>query len=191
MKKYFVPSLVGGIIIFLCQTLSWTVLNLHLPAQGYTPKQDTITHFLQQQLEKPGGYLIPSAPMGTSMDEQMKLAKNWEGQPQIMIQYHEGFSMSGSKMGMNMVRSLVSSILMVLLFCWIIQQFTTRSFFTYWVAALAMGLIVYIQIPYSTFIWYKIFDNRAFLIDCMGGWAACGAFVGWWYTRDASSRTSA
>ena len=87
------------------------------------------------------------------MDDQMKLAKNWEGQPQIMIQYHEGFSMSGSKMGMNMLRSLVSSVLMVLLFCWIIQQFRTGSFFTYWVAALAMGLIVYIQIPYSTFIW--------------------------------------
>ncbi|MBU3744027.1 MAG: hypothetical protein FGM61_05670 [Sediminibacterium sp.] len=186
MKKYLVPSLVGGIIIFLAQTLSWTVLNLHLPAQGYTPKQDTITQFLQQQLEKPGGYLIPSAPIGTSMDDQMKLAKNWEGQPQIMIQYHEGFSMSGSKMGMNMLRSLVSSILMVLLFCWIIQQFRTRSFFTYWVAALAMGLIVYIQIPYSTFIWYKIFDNRAFLIDCMAGWAACGAFVGWWYSRNNS-----
>ncbi|MEI8110853.1 MAG: hypothetical protein WCH59_07645 [Chitinophagia bacterium] len=187
MKKYLIPSLIGGIIIFLAQTLSWTVLNLHLPAQGYTPKQDTITQFLKQQLEKPGGYLIPSAPLGTSMDDQMKLAKNWEGQPQIMIQYHEGFSMSGSKMGMNMLRSLVSSILMVLLFCWIIQQFRNRSFFTYWVAALAMGLIVYIQIPYSTFIWYKIFDNRAFLIDCMVGWAACGAFVGWWYSRNNSN----
>jgi len=134
-------------------------------------------------LEKPGGYLIPSAPVGTSMDENMKLAKDWEGRPKIMIQYHEAFSMSGSKMGLNMFRSFASSVLMVGLFCWLLLQWKKRTFFKCWVAALAVGMIVYIQIPYSTFIWYKIFDNRAFLIDCMLGWALCGAWLGWWFTK--------
>lgn len=183
MKNYLIPSLVGGLIIFFAQTLSWTVLNLHMPAQSYTSKQDTITRFLQQQLEKPGGYLIPSAPIGTSMDEEMKLAKDWEGRPQIMIQYHEGFSMSGSKMGLNMFRSFASSVLMVGLFCWLLLQWKERTFIKCWLAAIAVGLIVYIQIPYSTFIWYNIFDNRAYLVDCLAGWALCGAWLGWWYTR--------
>jgi hypothetical protein len=36
MKKLVIGSLVGGIIIFIWQTLSWAMLNLHHASQEYT-----------------------------------------------------------------------------------------------------------------------------------------------------------
>ncbi|MFX5756497.1 hypothetical protein ABTE27_21360, partial [Acinetobacter baumannii] len=66
MKKTIVGALVGGIILFMWQFASWTALKLHLPAQGYTAKQDTILQALSANLEKEGGYLLPTAPAGTS-----------------------------------------------------------------------------------------------------------------------------
>ncbi len=42
MKKTIIGAIVGGIIIFAWQFLSWGPLNLHEAQQQYTPKQDTI-----------------------------------------------------------------------------------------------------------------------------------------------------
>ena len=55
--KIFIGSLVGGIIIFICQFLSWGVLNPHCQAQQYTPKQDSILAYLNTQFDSSGGYL--------------------------------------------------------------------------------------------------------------------------------------
>ncbi len=60
MKKTIVGALVGGIIIFFVQFLSWTVLNLHYKSQEYTPKQDSILAFLATQHLKSGAYFMPS-----------------------------------------------------------------------------------------------------------------------------------
>jgi hypothetical protein len=49
MKKVIIGSLVGGLIIFMWQTMSHVAFNLHEPVQQYTAKQDTILHFLNKQ----------------------------------------------------------------------------------------------------------------------------------------------
>jgi hypothetical protein len=72
MKKLLIGSLIGGIIIFIYQTLSWTVLNLHAANQQYTPKQDTIMAFMNQQFTEDGSYEIPFYPPGTSNDRQCR-----------------------------------------------------------------------------------------------------------------------
>ena len=62
MKKTIIGAIVGGLIIFIWQTLSWTVLDAHRASQDYTPKQDTIMAFLNGTLDKEGGYLLPNVP---------------------------------------------------------------------------------------------------------------------------------
>ena len=67
MKKLWIAALVGGIIIFIWQTLSWTaILNLHHGSQEYTPKQDTIMSFLNTQFSEDGSYFLPGVPKGPS-----------------------------------------------------------------------------------------------------------------------------
>ena len=50
-------------------------------------------------------------------------------------------------------------------------------------ACLFTGLIVFINEPYNQFIWYKIFDVRAHLIDALASWGLCGIWLGWWMGR--------
>ena len=52
MKKLIIGGLVGGILLFLWQTLSWTVLDLHGKEYQQAPGQDTVLNSLNSQLTK-------------------------------------------------------------------------------------------------------------------------------------------
>ena len=87
--KIFIGSLVGGIIIFLWQFLSWTVLDLHRPAQQYTPKQDEVLAYLSTQLDSSGGYFMPTLPENATMDQQNELMEKSTNKPWAQIFYHK------------------------------------------------------------------------------------------------------
>jgi len=183
MKKSLIGAIVGGLLIFIWQTLSWTVLDLHRPSQDYTAKQDTILQFLGTQLEKEGGYLLPTVPKGSSFEEANKLGEQSQNKPWATIQYHRSLNSSMNEMYMNMVRGLVATVFMVWLLCWILSKWNKASFVNIFLACIFTGLIVFINEPYSQFIWYKIFDVRAHLIDALASWGLCGIWLGWWMKR--------
>src|SRR6185312_15383955 len=85
--KLFIGPLIGAIIIFVFQFLSWTILDLHRPAQQYTPKQDDILNYLSTQFDSSGGYLMPAVPKGASMDESNALMEKSKGKPWAQIFY--------------------------------------------------------------------------------------------------------
>lgn len=182
MKKSIIGAIVGGLLIFIWQTLSWTMLNLHYPAQGYTPKQDSIMHFLDGKITQ-GGYLLPSYPKGTSFEEMTKSGEKMQGKPWAFIQYHSAYNATMNDMYMNMIRGLLATIIMVWLLCWILGKWTRPGFLNIFIACIFTGLIVFINEPYNTYIWYKIFDVRAHLIDALASWGLCGIWLGWWLRR--------
>ncbi len=184
MKKSIIGALVGGLLIFIWQTLSWTVLDLHRPSQDYTVKQDTIMNFLNSTLDKEGGYMMPTIPKGTSMEDANKAGEQQQGKPWAFIQYHKSYDITPNVMIMNMVRGLVSSMFMVWLLCWILGKWNKTSFTNILMACLFVGMITFIYEPYNTYIWYKIFDIRAHLIDAIAGWGLCGIWLGWWMKRN-------
>ncbi len=183
MKKSLIGAIVGGLLIFIWQTLSWTMLDLHRPAQDYTAKQDTIMNFLSTNLEKEGGYLLPTVPKGTSFEEANKAGEKGLGKPWAFIQYHKTFSLTMNDMYMNMVRGLIASMFMVWLLCWIIGKWSKPGFVNIFMACLFTGLIIFIYEPYNTYIWYRIFDVRAHLVDALAGWGLCGVWLGFWLSR--------
>lgn len=181
MKKIIVGALVGGLLIFIWQFLSWTALELHRPAQEYTPRQDSILSVLSSQLTE-GGYLMPNLPKGASMEEHEKLAAAATGKPWAVIQYHASMQ-SMDKMYMNMARSLLSSMIMVALFCWILSRWDRKTFAGIFLASIFTGLVVFINAPYSMHIWYQTFDINAHLIDGLASWGLTGLWLGWWMKR--------
>ncbi len=183
MKKTIIAAIVGGLLIFIWQTLSWTVLDLHRPSQDYTPKQDTIMSVLNATLDKEGGYLLPNVPKGTSMEDAEKFANSMQGKPWASIQYHNGYKFTNSLMIMNMARGLAVDIIMVLMLCWILMKIKIPSFSTILISCLMVGLIIFIDIPYTGNIWYKSFDLNAHLIDVLASWGLCGLWLGWWLRR--------
>lgn len=183
MKKTIIGSLVGGFILFFWQFLSWTMLDLHRPAQDYTPAQDSIMAVLNTQLAKEGGYILPNAPKGTSFEEMEKLSAKSIGKPWASIQYHNAMEYN---MGLNMARGLAVNILLAWMVCWIVGKFPVNDFRTTLFTSLIIGVIVYLNGAYTNHIWYHLFDIRANLIDAVAMWGLTGIWLGWWLNRKSN-----
>lgn len=181
MKKTIIGSLVSAIIIFIWQFLSFALLNLHKPAQQYTEKQDAIMSFLNSQAVKEGGYFIPGLPDNATWDDHMKEAKTTEGKPWAIIQYHEKME---NNMAMNMIRGFLVNFVIVFLFCWLIGKIANPGFATILKGALAVGIIAFLNEPYTNFIWYKSFDIWASFLDAIMMWGLAGIWLGWYLRRE-------
>jgi hypothetical protein len=177
MKKHFIASLVGGIIIFIWQTLSWTVLYLHHSSQEYTPKQDSIMAFMNAQFSENGSYLLPSYPKGTSYEEMEKTMSSRAGKPWMQIQYHKELNVN---MGVNIIRGLLTDIVIVALLCWILMKMTDSGFGKIFMACLITGIIVFLNSPYTIHIWYPKADLNAHFMDAVLSWGLCGLWLGWY-----------
>jgi hypothetical protein len=180
MKKVLIGSIVGGIILFVWQFLSFALINFHKPAQNYTEKQDAIMSYLNSQNLKDGGYVLPALPEGATMEEHEKAMDAAVGKPWASVQYH---SKMENDMVISMIRGLAVDIVIVLLFCWLARRLAGARSRTIFTAALVTGLIVFFNAPYTNFIWYKTFDIWAHFLDALVSWGFVGLWLGWWLTR--------
>lgn len=183
MKKTIIGSLVGAIIIFLWQFLSFAAVNLHKPAQQYTDKQDAIMSFLNSQGLPEGGYFMPGLPETATSSEMEAAMKANDGKPWARIEYHNKAENNTNAMIMNMVRGLLVNIVIVFLFCWLVGKIANPGFGTILAGALAVGLISFLNQPYTLFIWYKSFDIWATFLDAIVMWGLAGIWLAWWLRR--------
>jgi hypothetical protein len=180
MKKIIIGAIVGGIITFAWQTLSWTALELHQDANQYTPKQDSILRYLSSQFQESGDYFMPANPPGASAEEREKLMTEAEGKPWAKVSYHTKWS--GNMTG-NILRGLLVNILMVALLIWILLKIPNASFQTILLSSIFVGLMGFMHFPYSTYIWYESGGIRADLLDAVVMWGACGLWLGWYLRK--------
>ena len=180
MKKLLIGAIVGGIIIFFWQFLSFAALSLHGKALQYTPKQDEILNNLNSLITEDGQYLMPSLPPNATSEEQKASMKTSEGKPWAMVSYHKSMEMN---MGMNIIRGLLVDIIAVAMLCWMLSKMNLPTFATILTASVFTGMIVFFTAPYTGHIWYETFDIMAYFLDAIVGWGACGLWLGWWYSR--------
>src|SRR5690348_17059788 len=88
MKKAIIGSIIGALIIFIWQFLSFGFINFHKSGQDYTEKQDAIMSFLNNQGLKEGGYFMPSVPSTAGRSEMEAAMKANNGKPWAKIEYH-------------------------------------------------------------------------------------------------------
>jgi hypothetical protein len=180
MKKLIIGAIVGGIIVFLWQLLSWTALNLHQSANQYTAKQDTILNYLSSHFTESGEYFLPGYPPNASAEERTKLMEAAAGKPWVKIAYHS--SMNVNMVG-NMVRLALVNMLMVGLLIWLLQKINAPAFSTILLACLAIGVIAFINFPYTYHIWYETKDVNGYLLDAFASWGLCGIWLAWWLRK--------
>ncbi len=180
MRNIVVGALVGGVILFICQSLSWMVLNLHENANQYTPKQTEIMNFLNQQFTEDGEYFLPKYPPTATMEEASAAMDAAAGKPWMMISYHKSMD---TNMGLNMVRGLIVNMVAVALLCWILVRMNLPTFNTILVASIFTGLIVFLNEPYTEHIWYESFDIWAHFADAVFGWGLVGLWLGYWLRK--------
>jgi hypothetical protein len=180
MKKLVIGSIVGGILIFIWQTLSWAMLNLHHANQEYTPKQDSILQYLSSQFPEDGSYMVPNYPPGISREDMEKQMDANKGKPWAQIQYHKTMNID---MTSNIIKGLIVDIVMVAFLCWILMKISPAGFGTIFIACLFIGIIVFMNSPYTIHIWYPKADIMVHLTDALVSWGLCGIWLGWWLNR--------
>jgi hypothetical protein len=180
MKKLIIGSLVGGLLIFIWQTLSWTALQLHDKGLAYTPKQDSVMQFLSSQFSEDGSYYMPRLEKAGTTDEMEKHMEAMKGKPYALVQYYQSFDAS---MGVNIAKGLVINIVMVAFLCWILMKIPSGNPGTTFTVCLFVGVIVFINSPYTGHIWYPRADIMAHFIDALVSWALCGVWLGWYFKR--------
>jgi hypothetical protein len=174
MKKIIIAAVVGGLILLIWQTLSWTVLNIHGDMQTYTPNQDKVLDFLGENLEE-GFYYLPNVAPGEepgTMEEIM-------GKPWAQVFYHKAYD---ANMGVNMLRGLLVNILAVALLTWFLLKMDYPSTQTIILSCLAIGLIGYLTITYTYAICFQT-NTIGDLIDAVVSWLLVGCWLSFWLRR--------
>lgn len=180
MKKILIGGIVGGILLFAWQTISWTVANLHDKGQQYTAKQDTILSALAASGIDEGSYLVPRPEKEGDMDAMNAWVKEHTGKPWARVTYYKAYDLN---MGMNLVRGLLSDIVIVCLLCWILAKISTGSGGFYILASVMIGVISFVNGPYTGHIWYPLHDIGAHLTDALVSWGLVGVWLAWWMRR--------
>lgn len=178
MKKQLIATLVGGLLLFVWQFLSWSMLNVHKSEFGYTANQDKIMEALNGNLEE-GGYFLPNLPPGSSHADEQAFMENSVGKPWATIQYHKAMQIS---MGMNMFRAFAVDLIAIFLLVWLLLKFSSLDLKTAVLASLAVGGMAYLTIPYLNSIWFES-NTIGYLIDALVPWGLTGVWLGWWLPR--------
>ena len=179
MKKTLIGGLVGALILFIWQFLSWGVIDLHGSQMDYTPQQDQLMAAINAANLEEGDYFMPRAPRDASAEAQEAAMNEAEGSPWALLRYRKEMK---NQMGMNMFRGFMICLVSVFLLGWLLQQFSEVTLSKAVIAALCVGMIGYMTNPYLNSVW---FEGGSFpdLIDAVVPWAAIGAWMGWWTNR--------
>lgn len=180
MKKLFIGAIVGGILVFLWQTLSWTVLNLHAKEYQQAPAQDSVLNYLNSQFSETGQYYLPHAKEGATAKEMQEEQKNMQGKPWAVVSYHKSYD---ENMVNNIIRGLLVAIISVFFVCWILMKQTNSSFSSTFFSTILIGVVGYLFIPYSMNIWFQVPGALTNLEDILVAWGLCGLWLGWWLNR--------
>lgn len=178
--KVLIGSMVGGLILFFWQFLSWGLLNIHGSQMAYTPLESQVLECLKSSNLPEGEYFVPNRPPDMNPTEYQKLAEtNYIGKPWAKIQYHHDFQ---NTMGMNMVRGFVIDVFACFLLCMLLVGDPTLNFRKVLSACISIGIIAYLTIPYLNSIWFKS-NSIPDMVDAFAPWTIIGLVLGWLLPR--------
>lgn len=174
MKQKLLFSLIGAVIIFAWQFLSYAMPNFHKSASAFIPTQDSILTMLEKQGITEGMFLLGQPDPSLSQAEQQAMMESMDGKPWAVINYHKQNSMD---MAMPMIRGILVCFVISFLLFWLFLQQKNPTLVNRLYLALAVGMIGFFFVPYTNFIWYKAPDIFAHFADAIVPWVILG-FIG-------------
>jgi len=174
MKQKIFFSLIGAVILFAWQFLSFAMPNFHKAASRYTPAQADILQKLEEAGLQEGMYYLGQPDPSLSKEQQSEAMKALDGKPWAVINYHKVSSMG---MAMPMIRGFLVCLVTAFMLFWLILQQKTPTLANRILLSLAVGLIGFFYLPYANFIWYKEPDIFAYFADGIVPWLILG-FIG-------------
>jgi hypothetical protein len=182
MKKWLVGSLVGAILLFAWQFISWAAAGLHDAEYKYHPQQDQIMSALSGIIKEDGQYMVPRTPPGVSFEEHEKAMKDMVGKPSAVITYRA--AMKDNMVG-SMVRGFLIDLVLVLLLIYVLNKRADLSLGGVYMATLAIGFIAWLWYPYTQHNWFQtpVAVITGALMDWIVAYSILGLWLGFWLRR--------
>jgi uncharacterized membrane protein len=179
-KQWIIGSIVGAIIVFAWQGLSWMVIGIHDSQMKYTPAQKEIMNVISSNLTEEGLYSMPSA---ATKKEQQDMMKEMEGNPWATVIYHRQYH---SDVAMRMIRGFLVDLFLVISLIYILTRGgavpIARKVFS---GSVAWGLAFFLAGQYMAHVWFDLPWHMITgdLIDNIVSWSICGIWLGWWMNK--------
>ncbi|MEO5783836.1 MAG: hypothetical protein ABIQ07_11215 [Ginsengibacter sp.] len=182
MKKLLIGSLVGAILLFGWQSLSWTVFHIHEKAYQYTASQDTLLSAISNTLKTEGQYMLPRTPPDAPYEDMEKLGKQMEGKPWAVVTFHSYYPYD---MITPIVRGFLTAFVCVFLVCLVVMKTGRKSFNSIFTTVLTFGVICFLFVWLNAEGWFHTSWDvlKGELIDDLMGWGLTGIWLGLWYSR--------
>jgi len=174
MKRRILFSLIGMVIIFGWQFLSYAMPAFHYKAQTFTPAQADILDKLKEIGLNDGMYLLGQPDPSLSRAEQEAMMSSLDGQPWAVLNYHQRNSYD---MLMPMLTNLLLSLVISFVLFWLYLQQKNPTLLNRLLISLAVGMIGFLFVPLTRYIWYWEPDIWAHLLDATIPWLILG-FIG-------------
>lgn len=181
MKKTVIATLVGAVIVFVYQSMSWMVLPVHENVFKYSDADVEIQEFLNERLTEHAVYVVPGKPPGMSEAEHQQQMEAHEGKPWAMITYHPSMNM---EMSGNMLTGLMFSILSVLIIVWVLTAASSvfSTFASRFFVCVLFGAFLTLNSSLADLNWWDspwhfVSGN---LVDELVTWVLCGLWLGFY-----------
>ena len=183
MKKWLIGSLVGAILLFVWQFISWPLMGLHDAEYKYHPQQDQIISALSNVIKEDGQYMIPRAAPGASREENEAFMLSQQGKPWAVINY---IGSAKDRMVMSMIRGVLVDLAIVALLIYVLGRRSNLSLGSVYMGSLAIGFIAYLWHPYTEHIWFQtpVAVITGALMEWIVAYSIVGLWLGFWLKRN-------
>ena len=183
MKKWLLGSLIGAILLFAWQFLSWAALGLHDKEYKYSPNQDQVVSAISSALKEDGQYMMPTVAPGATTEQKEKLMTDMEGKPFVMLNYKATYHFD---MTMSMIRAFLVDLVIVVLAIYVLSGRANLTMGTAWAISLAFGFIAWLWYPYTQNIWFQTATEviAGALMDWFVVYSILGLWLGFWLRRN-------
>lgn len=186
MFKKILASIVGGVLIFIWQSLSWTVLPIHLNSTKHTPNQDTILSVLKTNITEEGLYYLPSLDMSKhpTSEQHNEFYTQQTGKPWAMISYHfENPGMDPMQFVKGIIINIVSAFLVVMIITG--MKINEMDLFKILGVTMLFPLIVTMQGVMTDVNWWNTPSHFYIgtIIDLVMGWLLAGLWFGYYLKK--------
>jgi hypothetical protein len=192
MKKLLLASLVGAIILFMWNAVSWMALPTHFNSFKYTPAQDSLLGNMKAAGLETGVYRLPmvdnrnvSSSDASYKKAQAELQAECAGKDVAMVFYTQSVSMD---MTSSFVMGYMYLFISVFCVCLILAAASSKikTFGSRLWMVMLFALLFALQGPMSDFNWMQFpwHYTMPMLVDIFAGWGLCGLWLSWYLGRE-------
>jgi hypothetical protein len=184
MIRIIIATLVGAVLLFVYQFLSWEVLPIHEGAFKYVPEQDSITAYLSKHLHDDAVYAMPMPAPGSPKTAHEDLMKKYEGKPTAIITWHNKM---GGGMMMMMIMGFIIDLIAVLIVASLLMRTLTifSTFFAKLRVVLMFSFFMIFQTHLMNFNWFNTpwHNLQGEIVDGVLAWFIVGCWLAWYLGR--------